>query len=391
MSIVFDNRTLIFVQVIVSLTLCAVMLIAWRTQKTYPGFGRWTVSKIPHAAGWLLIGLRGVIPDWASVLVANGLLFLTAILLYEGIRQFRSRPYRDAFNYFLMALLLASFAYFTWWQPNLNARMFVLVVLSALVIARSALNLCFDVPAALRTSYFFSAAMFVLYDLVLILRLVTSVSLPLLANPFAVDAWQSVLFITTIVTPIGWTFGFFMMTNDRLNIELRTAEKELREMAATDFLTGALNRRAFIEMGQREIEHARRNGQPLALLLIDVDHFKPFNDVYGHLNGDVLLIAIVAACRASLRAVDLFVRWGGEEFAVLLPGTDLEGCQVVAEKLRCTVAGLSIPFETGSAHVTISLGGAVWLPGDETLDLALRRADVALYQAKQFGRNCVVV
>ena len=108
MNFILDNRTQTVVQVAVSSMLCVVMLVAWRTQKTYPGFGRWTASKIPHALGWLLISLRGLIPDWASVFVANGLLFLAPVLLYEGIRQFRGKPHHDVLHYALMALLLGT-------------------------------------------------------------------------------------------------------------------------------------------------------------------------------------------------------------------------------------------------------------------------------------------
>jgi diguanylate cyclase (GGDEF)-like protein len=181
------------------------------------------------------------------------------------------------------------------------------------------------------------------------------------------------------------------MTNARLNLELGKAEIELREMASTDFLTGALNRRSFFELSQREYERARRNEQPMVLLIIDIDQFKEFNDAYGHPGGDAMLVAIVATCRANLRASDLFVRWGGEEFATLLPDTDQVGGQQVAEKLRRAVEDLCIPIDTFQAHATISVGGTLWVSRNETWETVERRADSALYQAKQRGRNCVVM
>ena len=92
MSLTLDNRTQTIVQVAVSVTLYLVMLVAWRTQRTYPGFGRWTHSKLPNALGWLLVSLRGLIPDWASVVVGNIVLFSSPLLLFEGIRQFRGKP-----------------------------------------------------------------------------------------------------------------------------------------------------------------------------------------------------------------------------------------------------------------------------------------------------------
>jgi diguanylate cyclase (GGDEF)-like protein len=388
--LILDNRTLTVLQVAVSAVLFVIMFIAWRTQTTYPGFGRWTVSKVPHATGFLLISLRGLIPDWVSVLVANGLLFISPILLYAGIRQFCGKPHRDPFNYVLMVVLLASFNYFFWVQPDMKARVLTIVACTALVIGRCAVNLFFEAPRALRPSYWFTGTMFGLYAAVLILRLIYGGSLADLSNPLAPEPGQTMLFMGTIVMPIGWTFGFFIMTNARLTFELRTAEKGLREMAATDFLTGALNRRSFVESGQRECRRARRNGSPLALLMMDIDHFKAFNDTYGHSAGDAALRATVATCRANLRSTDLLGRWGGEEFVILLPETDYEGGLHVAEILRSAVADLSVPG-TGRAQVRISIGGAVWTPEDTNLDTLLRRADQALYQAKLRGRNSVVM
>jgi diguanylate cyclase (GGDEF)-like protein len=243
----------------------------------------------------------------------------------------------------------------------------------------------------LRPSFWFTAAMFGLYGVVLVLRLLHGGPLSNLSDPLAPELWQNLLFVGTIIMPIGWTFGFFIMTNDRLSLKLRTAEEELREMAATDFLTGAFNRRSFVEMSQRECLRARRHGSSLALLIMDIDHFKHFNDTYGHPTGDAMLCAMVDACRASLRAIDLFARWGGEEFVVLLPDTDYEGSLRVAEKLRGAVADLSVPAGTGHAQATISIGGTLWTREDEDLDALLLRADIALYQAKQRGRNCVVM
>jgi diguanylate cyclase (GGDEF)-like protein len=181
------------------------------------------------------------------------------------------------------------------------------------------------------------------------------------------------------------------MTNSRLTLELRQIETDLRDMAMTDYLTGAYNRRSFDDLGRRECARARRNGTPLALLIIDIDHFKVFNDTYGHLTGDELLCALVMACRRQLRQVDLLARWGGEEFAVLLPATDRPGCLSVAEKLRQAVAELTVPGGDQQAQVTISVGGALCTPEDNGLEELLRRADLALYQAKRRGRNCVVI
>ncbi len=171
--------------------------------------------------------------------------------------------------------------------------------------------------------------------------------------------------------------------------ELHTAEAEMRKMAMIDVLTGTYNRRAFIEKGEIECERARRYGHSLAFLIIDFDHFKEFNDNNGHMNGDRMLQKIVEVFRANLRISDILARWGGDEFAIFLPETSHAECLEVAEKLRTAIADLSLPFNEKQTKITISIGCTIWTHNDESLDTLFLRADNALYQAKQRGRNCV--
>ena len=391
MNLFLDNRTQAVVQIVVSIMLFIIMWTAWRTQKTYLGFGRWTVAKIPHAIGWLLISMRGLIPDWASIIVANALILLSPILVYEGIRQFREKPHQDMFHYGMMILFVGSFSFFTFAQPNLNARFAILCVCLILIFTRCIVELVVDVPRELRSSHWFTAAMFAAFELVVLLRLITIPSLPALASPFHADIWQNILFLANIVLPMGRTFGFFMMTNARLTMELRMAEREMHKMASTDFLTGVLNRRAFTEMGRIEFERARRHRHSLAFLFVDLDHFKVFNDKYGHLDGDVMLQKVVTTLHENLRAVDILARWGGEEFAIFLPETSHAGCLQVAEKLRTAISTLPVPCEEEFTPTTISIGCTILTQDDESLDPVFLRADHALYQAKQHGRNRVFI
>jgi diguanylate cyclase (GGDEF)-like protein/PAS domain S-box-containing protein len=172
-------------------------------------------------------------------------------------------------------------------------------------------------------------------------------------------------------------------------------EEQLRALATTDSLTGAVNRRHFVELAQRERERALRSRSPLSLCLIDVDHFKGVNDQYGHVAGDHVLSAMAEAARAALRISDVLGRLGGEEFAVLLPDTDLAGALVVAERVRAAVAATEV--QSGevrandaprSIRVTISVGVAEHR-SDESFEAWLKRADQALYAAKDLGRDRV--
>lgn len=160
---------------------------------------------------------------------------------------------------------------------------------------------------------------------------------------------------------------------------------DLQLLADTDALTGVLNRRSFFQQATT----LARADQPLAALLLDVDHFKLVNDRHGHAFGDAVLVEIAARCRGALRAGDILARLGGEEFAVLLPRQDEARAAAVAERLRQAIANAPVDGPLDSQPVTISVGGACAGSGEVPLDELLLRADRALYAAKRAGRNCI--
>jgi diguanylate cyclase (GGDEF)-like protein/PAS domain S-box-containing protein len=174
----------------------------------------------------------------------------------------------------------------------------------------------------------------------------------------------------------------------------KALEEQLRALATQDSLTGTANRRHFVEVAQRERERARRSGAPLSLCMLDADHFKNVNDEHGHVVGDQVLASIAQGAASALRTSDILGRLGGEEFAVLLPDTDLAGAMIVAERVREAIAAREVqsePNEQGvsqAVRVTVSLGVAE-LRGQEPFESLLKRADRALYAAKDLGRNRV--
>lgn len=173
--------------------------------------------------------------------------------------------------------------------------------------------------------------------------------------------------------------------------ERKRLEAELLEMATTDFLTGLSNRRHFIARMEEELARLNRNEQPVAVLMLDIDHFKKINDRYGHASGDAVLRQFADLIRAELRAFDSAGRVGGEEFAILLSGTDLAGGAAFAERLRAKVA--HTPIEQGGQQipVTVSIGITVLTAHDADTSDVLHRADAALYEAKEGGRDRVVI
>jgi diguanylate cyclase (GGDEF)-like protein len=170
---------------------------------------------------------------------------------------------------------------------------------------------------------------------------------------------------------------------------LRQAHDQLAQFANTDVLTGARSRRAFFDGLDAELARARRHGDCLSLLMLDIDHFKRVNDVHGHPAGDVVLKQFAVICAALLRGHDLFGRIGGEEFAIALPNTDLEGARCVAEKIRQAIAQAPVATTAGEISITVSIGLACTDGGQHEADYLIVQADRALYQAKHGGRDQV--
>lgn len=180
------------------------------------------------------------------------------------------------------------------------------------------------------------------------------------------------------------------VTEQRLaETALKESEARFRQMSITDSLTGLYNSRHFFERIEAEISRASRHPEPICLLMMDVDNFKYFNDSYGHLEGDRALTVLASAIRSVQRISDSAFRYGGEEFAVLLPGTGIADALIAAERLRERFAKEPIRITTGvTMYSSVSVGVAQYLPGESAASF-IRRADEACYEAKRAGKNCV--
>lgn len=171
----------------------------------------------------------------------------------------------------------------------------------------------------------------------------------------------------------------------------RKTEEELLRLASTDPLTGAFNRREFTAIAEREALRANRYHHALSVLMLDIDHFKRLNDTYGHSAGDKALQRFTMICTNALRNVDVFGRWGGEEFVALLPETDIQGATVIAERLRKLTADNLLTYNDHKINFTVSIGIAEFKDGETSIDAVLGRADNAVYDAKKAGRDRISV
>jgi len=168
--------------------------------------------------------------------------------------------------------------------------------------------------------------------------------------------------------------------------------RDLDKIAVTDPLTQIYNRRYFYKRAEEEVDRVKRSGNPLSLILFDIDLFKNVNDTYGHIIGDKVLIKLAHICQGELRNNDIFARYGGEEFVILLPETDIDAALKFAERLREVVANKMFTFDEINLTTTISLGISIWNNIEHLeVDTIIHQADQALYQSKEAGRNRVTV
>jgi diguanylate cyclase (GGDEF)-like protein len=212
------------------------------------------------------------------------------------------------------------------------------------------------------------------------------------AGLLAYPSWSAV-FITGgyalyIAVALGVAFGFFWMSTAQLSVQLE-------HIAGIDPLTRLFNRRTFLKACEKELDYSVRRLRPFSILMIDLDHFKRINDRYGHAVGDAALVAAVTSMQDSIRGSDILARWGGEEFAALLPNASADSAHVVAERIRANVERAEIMLSTGgpegkaAVRMTVSIGLAT-CDEPESIQSVMARADHNLYLAKNAGRNRVL-
>lgn len=183
-------------------------------------------------------------------------------------------------------------------------------------------------------------------------------------------------------------------SNEEMAAEIeqrKLLEEELRKLSTTDYLTGLFIRRKLFELGEKEINRAKRSGTPLSLMILDIDHFKSVNDTYGHDIGDEVLKSFSAIFQNSLRNIDIVCRYGGEEFVAILPDTDTRIAMDVAQRLRQNVEASVLHLEGKELKYTISIGLTELREKDAEINKLINRADEALYHAKKSGRNRVTI
>lgn len=368
---------------IILITSCFVALamagVLFAISRTYPrnirGLSHWSLAALIMGLSLPLLTAKDHVPDLFSTVLATLMILAGFMLMNAGLRKFSGTPariHRALLGLFVLAYV-SLFIWFTYLQPSVAMRVATLNLFTLVVIfdlLRIALK---QLPGtAGRNVLIFSLTILIGARVVRLGSLMLGFDQP--TGIFDGSVAQLVyLAIPTIMIPLG-TISFVLLASEKLRRDLEFASRY-------DDLTQCLNKRAAMEALQREIAHARRHGNKLSIMLLDLDNFKNINDTHGHLEGDKVLVDFSRRAKLSLRETDQLTRFGGDEFMAILPDTDLEQASLIAQRLH------EAAREDQSIAWSVSIGLSEWLDQDDSVAALLTRADKALYKSKASGRN----
>ena len=374
-----EVRSIAYVTAINLLIISCGFFLQWLRERS-PSLRDWSIGFGIGAVGCELSALRGVAPDFVTVLVANLLMHTLFVMIYLGVR----RQFSDTPNRTIWIIPAVAAMFYLWYViidpappawPIITGYVRTLICLAILVLLREHRAQMSTYSATL-----LQASMCIM-GLFMLVRASVSPWIPF-SSDFNSSSAPAVTYFVTAACTIAMMFGLVSLYVDQLLGKLEHA-------ANVDVLTGLYNRRRFDELARVELARAQRNRDELWLLTIDIDHFKRINDTFGHDAGDKVLRETGLAMRHALRSYDVVSRYGGEEFCILLPATGAVAAKATAQRLSELVRNIKAGPE-GAHAVSISVGAAALRQADQRLEDLVKRADTALYQAKCSGRDRVV-
>jgi len=381
-----DVRTIIVMMSVLSLLFSALLTLAGLRVNHYRGIWHWAAGSLFMGLGFAAAYFQEQPPFnlWFMVF-GSSLVALGLCLQFNGITAFKTGRCDRYIPLLITALVFIVNTWFAIISPDINARVIFNSLVIGLFNGACARALLIRIEQPLRTAYWFTGASFTVLAILLLLRSIMAFLAP--PESYGIYSHSTInplAFFVGNIVQLCITFGFVLMLNYRLS-------SDLQKLAATDVLTGALNRRSLEQEADRLSARCLRTGDTLAVLMIDVDHFKSINDHYGHPVGDEVLKRLAALVQQTIRIDDYFARYGGEEFCIMLPSTGEQEAWLIADRLRQNYEELIMEFEGETLRSTISIGVADSLHAGIDFSALIAAADKAMYQAKQQGRNRVVM
>ncbi len=397
-----DVRTLLIVFTFIRFAQAISMFHVWNTHKKYPPAKKWAIGSFMAAMGVLLIGFRDMVHPLISVVLANMFAISGWAVFDFGIIRAAGKKPPFIIGSVIIAIDIAIIFWFSIIEQNYHYRVLVFSTVTIIFDAIT-IHACLKNPEYYnKTTFHILVASLIVMILSSLLRS-ASVFKQGQSSILSPDFVQAQFFVILIIFSSIITVMLVLLTTQKLQAEINEITRELilqreierdyeKKNAITDPLTDLYNRRYFDDSLDTEFYRLRRSGAPLSLIMLDIDHFKQFNDTYGHLEGDICLKKVAAVIKSTAaRAYDITARFGGEEFSIVLPETDNYTAIQIAEKIRLSVERLNIPHSESdhSDHVTLSAGVATaYTAAIPSPDSLIALADKALYSAKKNGRNC---
>jgi diguanylate cyclase (GGDEF)-like protein len=373
----FDIGTLLAAEMLIGLTFALVLFILANRFPQLRGPSQIAWAFLSGAGGIFILLLRGHMPLLLNVLWCNGLLMGTNLLFYAGFCSLLGIRPRFRFPVATAVITLLCLVYFTAWENRIDIRIILLSTNAVLMRVNPVIDLMRYRNRSLIVRWLmFSIILWMASDT---LRVVATIIHSSPQNFFQYNFIQSAYVTIGIFASCG--LGIFSMA-----LFAREITESLERRARRDPLTGAFNRLGIEELLTIELERSHRTRVTLSLALLDIDHFKAFNDSGGHAAGDEVLRNVVACISRHLRPFDACGRIGGDEFLVLLPGSSAPNIAAICDRILREVAAL-LPHTASGITPTVSIG---FTEADafDTVTGILARADRALYSAKNQGRNC---
>jgi diguanylate cyclase (GGDEF)-like protein len=364
-------------------------VVLWTATGSYAGVARASLrlralALVLEATAWVLLGLRGQVGDWLSILVANAVMLVSYAITVRALRLLLGARSRMRLVATASVAGWLAIAWFAWVTPDFQLR----VLFASLVILLDLALLMAPLRGGLRKGG--SAA-----QRVLLATLAIAVAMVLWHNAglllserpatglLAPTPINVIYMMFSAMQPLFTSIGFLLLYNE-------TMQAELKSLARIDPLTGVNNRLALVEAIEGLLHGARDDGRPFGVLMLDADHFKAVNDRFGHSGGDEVLLSLVAHVQRVLGRHDVLGRIGGEEFVVLSPGGGPGQTLALGERIRAAIRSMRLEFDGKTVEMTVSVGVTAALPATDDVATLLQRADAALYAAKRAGRDRVV-
>ena len=387
-----DLRTLFILTVLINIIIAFIMAIYWRTQKTYAGFGYWTLANVAMTVTFSLFALKGIAPEFVTVVIANTSAVSGAFFRYAGVRFFwgaESLPH-VRFHQTVVAVCALLLTYYTCIDDNIVLRLFAVSLIISGYFLATARNMIKGATQGYPYEAWTLALLNLVYATLMMGRAFEWLIFPEARHLLIASSMSTLYFSSILLLEVTTALLFLMLNSQRLAKNLLQMQGDLEKLAASDMLTGLYNRRKLEEVCTAALTHARVHNRPSALLLIDLDHLKQMNDTFGHPAGDALLNTVVKTIRSQLRDQDILGRLGGDEFVVVLPATPEDAAKAFADQIRQSVQCQPFLWEDQEMAMSISVGVAALSDADCNWQDWLKRADTNLYQAKKGGRNQIV-